>query len=105
MIKECPNAHKGCPWFDRPPSVPGATNGCFSDTDHIVPRRLATTALTRLFINSPENKQQLCREEHEAKSLAGDAPLPSREYMIESILQQKNLGILAVSRRIRKIIG
>ena len=105
MYTECPRAHEGCRWFDKEPRVPGAENGCFADTDHIVPQRLAAKGLARAFIQSRENKQQLCREEHEAKTADGDEPLPPRELMVESLRRQVGLGQVAMSRRLANIIG
>lgn len=95
MRGECEKAHEGCKYFET---------GCFSDTDHIVPQRLATTALTAVYIDLPANKQQMCREEHEAKTAAGDEPLPEREIMKKAIIQAHLLGEIALSRNKMKAI-
>lgn len=102
---ECPLANEGCKYFERP-SVPRGNqeNGCFSDRDHKVPQRLATTALATAYIYGPENLQQICRNEHDEKCKDGDDPLPSREAMIESVLRQSKMGKIVVSRSLRKQI-
>ena len=96
MIGECPTPRAECPYAAR--------EGCFSDTDHIVPRRLATTALTATYIDLPANKQQLCRWDHDQKTRNGDEPLPERAEMIEAIETAVTLGQIALSRRKRKAI-
>ena len=101
-IGECLVSHTECPWFNRPPKYKGAENGCFSDTDHIVPQRLSQTALSKLYIHSPENKQQLCREAHDNKTAEGDEPLPDRDTMLSSVLGQIATGELAVSKNIKR---
>lgn len=96
---ECTIASEECKYFNREP-IPGANkeNGCYSDKDHKVPQRLATTALSRAYIYSPDNLQQLCRQEHDEKCLEGDEPLPSREAMLESLRAQLKGGRLRLSR-------
>ncbi len=96
MIGECPNPRAECPYAAR--------EGCFSDTDHIVPQRLGTNALAATYIGLPVNKQQLCRWEHDQKTRNGDEPLPEREEMIEAIETAVALGQIALSRRKRKAI-
>lgn len=98
----CPLSNETCPWFSRPPQVKGAENGCFSDTDHIVPQRLATTALASLYIHSRENKQQICRSEHDEKTAQGDEPLPDRSIMLNRIMAQVASGDLVISRSIKR---
>jgi len=68
MAREaCPNPNRaGCPWQDR-------KDGCFSDSDHIIPQRLArrkgaTPAERQYIMTNPDNRQQLCRWEHEMKT-------------------------------------
>lgn len=96
MKGECPNPDPTCKWAER--------GGCFSDTDHIVPRRLATTALSAAYIDLQENKQQLCRREHEDKTAAGDEPLPDTETMRQAIVKAQALGELALGRRKMKAV-
>lgn len=96
MIGECPNPRPECPYAAR--------GGCFSDTDHIVPKRLAETTLAAVFIELPSNKQQLCRWDHEQKTASGDEPLPERHVMREAIETAVQLGEIALSRRKHKAI-
>lgn len=98
----CPITREDCLWFNRPSRVKGVENGCFSDLDHIVPQRLANTALASLYIYSPENKQQICRAEHDEKTAQGDEPLPDRESMLRSVMAQVATGDLSVSRQARR---
>lgn len=96
MIGECPNPRADCPYAAR--------KGCFSDTDHIVPKRLAKTTLAAVYVELPANKQQICRWEHEEKTANGDEPLPSRESMRTAIEIAQELGQIALSKRKRKAI-
>lgn len=96
MKTECPNRNPGCKYYEK---------GCFADTDHIVPRRLGGCALSRTYIELPDNKQQLCRAEHERKSRSGDAPLPSREHMREAIFAAEALGTIRLSKNKRRKIN
>lgn len=89
MIEGCQNAHAGCPYYQRRPRGPlrgKQYNGCFSDTDHTVPQRLArragATALERAYIYSEVNLVQMCRNEHDAKTEQGDQPLPDIWTMV-----------------------
>ena len=105
MYKECPFANEECKYFDKAPRVMGAENGCYSDLDHIVPKRLANTALASLYINSPDNKQQLCRDIHDEKTKEGDEPLPSREEMRDSLRNQIGRGAVRISKSQKKQAG
>jgi len=98
---ECEFRNEACPYYKRPIKK-GNESGCFSDRDHIVPQRLAQTGLATLYIYSPENYQQLCRLEHDKKTLEGDEPLPDQDYMKERIVAQIALGKLIVSGEIKK---
>lgn len=102
---ECPNANEECKYFHREP-IPKANkeNGCYSDKDHIVPQRLARTALSTAYIYSPDNIQQLCRSKHDDKCRDGDEPIPSRQEMLESLRTQIKQGRLILSRNTMKRI-
>lgn len=87
---ECPDPNKeGCPWQFR-------EGGCFADTDHIIPRFVgrqqptrAMRRLARLFIVLPENKQQLCRYEHDQKcheEMVAPPELPPADEMRRAIV-------------------
>lgn len=88
-IEACPNACPECPLYDRRPPKPlRATqeHGCYSDRDHIIPKFMGKGAikLVKRFIHSPENYQQLCRWEHNEKSiedLQNPPELPDVEFM------------------------
>lgn len=101
-LRICEQANADCPYYARPSRIKGVEHGCFSDQDHIVPQRLASTALATLFIQSPENKQQLCRSEHDKKTHEGDEPLPDRQTMLSSVMAQIASGELVVSRNIKR---
>lgn len=94
MITECPNAHEGCSYFNR--STPGRLtdtqeHGCFASTDHRTPKFMGkgATALVRNYIRSTDNQQQLCRDEHDQKTVEewGNHPkLPDDRYMIDALI-------------------
>lgn len=96
MRGECPDPIPECRYAER--------GGCFSDTDHIVPQRLATTALAAIYIDLPVNKQQLCRRIHDQKTAEGDEPLPDVEVMRKEIQLAHALGEIALSRRKMKAV-
>lgn len=105
--KPCPNANENCKYWGQapPPELRrlGQENGCYSDHDHIVPRRLGCTALAAFYIlHVPENQQQLCRAEHDIKTALGDAPLPSEEYMRDAIVLAEALGQVAITQNQRR---
>lgn len=87
MIRECPTPREDCPYYNLPPPPPlrGQEYGCYSDRDHIVPKRLGTTALARKYIRLPINMQQLCRWDHVEKTIRGDEPLPPYEVMDRAV--------------------
>lgn len=96
MRGECPNPKPECRY--------NQLGGCFSDTDHIVPRRLATTALNGVYIELPDNKQQICRDEHDQKTFEGDEPLPDVQTMRDAIFAAQSLGVVSLSRRKMKAV-
>jgi hypothetical protein len=98
MRGECTEPNKeGCPYAER-------KGGCFSDEDHIYPRRLGKTALENLFIQI--NTQQICRWEHEKKSKKEAEELPSREIIKEAVAQAIMNGEIYISEcKLEKIFG
>ena len=102
-IERCPNPLPDCPWFGRPtPKCLRSTqeHGCFSDLDHILPRFLGRTSLQRRFIERPENKQQLCRWEHDEKTFEDEnwpPILPDAKTMRQMLALRKESGIVEIS--------
>lgn len=97
MIEACPNAGlKNCPYRHKnPPSVlRGQPTGCYSNTDHIVPQRLArlphATELEKAYIYSDANKRQLCKWLHDIKNDNYDSgyPMPTVQEMIIALTVQ-----------------
>lgn len=95
-IGECPNSTPECKYFPN----------CFSDVDHVVPRRLmneaGATAMLGVYINHPVNKQQMCRREHDEKTHTEDpfAIAPPDLEMAQAVDNHPAL----ISRTHRKII-
>ena len=94
MIGPCPNPREDCPYYGRraPASLEGEqTHGCRADTDHILPRFVGKQAVSKLvknFIRSKANQQQICRWEHDKKSLEdlkNPPEIPSDRFMIDAI--------------------
>lgn len=112
-MKACPNPSFECPWFSRKTPAPlknTQEHGCFSDLDHKVPQRLAriagATALQKAYIlDSQDNRQQICRWEHEEKGAQGDDPMPSNEYMMQTLARELMQGIVDFSDKQKKQIG
>lgn len=95
MITGCPNPNPNCPYFNRntPSPLRGEqTHGCYADTDHVIPRFMGRIAgastLLKNYIRSKANQQQLCRWEHDQKTIDEqiDHPeIPSERFMIDAI--------------------
>lgn len=81
--RPCPNPEEACPYFtDR--------GSCFSDNHHLYwPRVDYRRGLEREFRELPENKQQLCRWEHDEIHATQEPPAkPSLEII------RRALGLL-----------
>jgi hypothetical protein len=78
MKGECPNNNTDCPYYET---------GCFSDTHHQMwPSDQFITPVERLFRELPENKEQLCRLEHDEIHATQEPPAkPRRTEMIQAI--------------------
>lgn len=93
--KPCPNAgREGCPYIDRP-------SGCYSDIDHVTPRRYRKLGwLIGKYIDTPENKERLCRWEHEKKTAEESLDLiPSTEFMLGAVRRAFDSGYLTLNKR------
>ena len=93
-ITPCPNPNPECPYFNRPtPSTlkDSQEHGCFASCDHIIPRfigRQATSALVKNYVRSKANQQQLCRWEHDKKTVEEwqtPPEIPPERVMIDAI--------------------
>ena len=100
MITPCPNACPECPLYTKKAPTPlrdKQEHGCFSDTDHIIPRfigRQATSALVKNYVRSKANQQQLCRWEHDKKTVEewqNPPELPTERFMIDAIKEARRL--------------
>ncbi len=85
----CPRAHEGCPFWDMPPVLKGADNGCRSNEHHIYKRdtakKLGTTAVE--FAALPRNRIQICQADHEEIEAEWGWPeFPPREVMKRIII-------------------
>ena len=108
-FERCPKANTDCKYYDKPPVVEGESSGCYSDRDHIYPKRIGKTAIEKAFSNLTENVEQRCRREHEERNArhdqgdTSDIPeFPSPEIMREAIALSKRLqyeGDIEVPRR------
>ena len=95
MITPCPFANEACPHYAKEPPAQlyvEQEHGCYSDTDHIVPqsmgRKKYASALLRNYIDTPANKVQKCRWEHDAKTnedIKVTPIVPSEQFMIDAI--------------------
>ena len=81
-LGECPNPNPDCKYFSAPPRFPDVDHGCFSDTDHIYGRAKGLGRIARRFCMLPENKRQICRNEHdEINATYVHLPLPDLDTM------------------------
>jgi len=81
-IGECPSPRPDCKYFPE----------CFSDEDHLIPKRLGRTALEKLYLTLPQYRVQICRDLHDERNARHDAgdlsdipPFPERVDMVEEI--------------------
>ena len=100
MRGACPNPNReGCP-------IAELRGGCFSDTDHLYPKRLGDTALSETFIELDINKLQRCRWEHQEKTLEETDELPREDFMRNCIRHAIDRGEITLSNnRMRRIFG
>lgn len=79
MRGECPNPQPDCRYAEL--------GGCFSDTHHLFyPRRDYRRPTERDFRELPENKEQLCRAEHDERHATELPPTkPSSAEMLGAI--------------------
>lgn len=100
-IKPCPHPQEGCPYFNHepPPQLKGQEHGCYSDVDHLVPKRFKKLGwLVGLYIETPTNKVQTCRWWHEDKTERETTNLiPPTEFMVESVLHAYDSGAIALN--------
>jgi len=82
MSKEqCPNPQPDCKYSPR----------CFSDTHHIYGRGRGMGKIATTFCELPENKQQICRQEHdEINATYVHLPLPDLDFMKDAIERFRN---------------
>ena len=88
MKTPCGKELEGCPYKER--------GKCYEDTDHKIPRYLgrqaSASALLKNYIRSDANKQQLCRYEHDQKSLEdlrNPPEIPDEKFMIDAIIKSR----------------
>lgn len=96
---ECPNPRPDCKYAPE----------CFSDNDHLIPRRLGATALKRAYLNLPQFQEQVCRREHEErnarhdKGLTDDIPeFPSKDEMRAAIRDAIESGEVSMPPSLQK---
>lgn len=101
-IEDCPNPQPDCKYWPE----------CFSDEDHLIPRRLGRTALRSAYLDLPEFKIQICRRLHDERNARHDAgdtsdipPFPSDNQMRARILDAVEEGIVYLSKRRERRLG
>lgn len=97
---DCPNPNPDCPYFERP-------GGCFSDQDHLYFPKSDYCGIVELeFRELPENKEQICRWEHEERNTPDKIPdKPPVDFMIGAVRTAFESGIIHLSVRKRKKLG
>lgn len=76
MYKPCPEANEECKYFP-----------CYMDEHHLYwPRKNYKSGVERAFRNLPENRQMLCRAEHDEVHATEPIPKkPSRNEMLQAL--------------------
>lgn len=93
---ECPSPQDDCPYMER--------GGCFSDEHHLYfPRVDYRDIMGSEFRNLPENKEQICRWEHEERHATQDPPeRPPREVMLGALATALSEGRIYLSKTKRR---
>lgn len=98
-IEDCPNPQPDCKYAPE----------CFSDNDHLIPRRLGDTALKRAYLNLPQFQEQICRRIHDernARHYRGDTSdipeFPSDNIMRAVILDAVEREEVSLSRTLER---
>ena len=75
MRRPCSSENEACPYYQE---------GCYEDVHHkLWPRRDYRRGLDRIFRNLPENKELLCRWEHDELHATQEPPEhPARTVML-----------------------
>lgn len=101
-IESCPNPQPDCKYAPE----------CFSDNDHIIPRRLGTTALERAYLELPQFQQQICRRLHDERNArhnrgdTSDIPeFPTQNIMRAVILDAVESGEISLSKTQERKLG
>lgn len=97
MRGECPNPRPDCPYAEL-------KGGCFSDEHHLFfPRVDYRGIIASEFRNLPENKEDICRWDHDEIHATTEPPeRPSREYMLGALVTALADGVLHLSNTKRK---
>lgn len=94
MKGECPNPRPDCPYSGE----------CFSDEHHLYfPRVDYHDIMGTEFRNLPENKEQICRWDHQERHEVEEPPeKPSREQMLGALATALSEGRIHLSKNKRK---
>lgn len=99
MRGECPTPRPECPYHNRP-------GGCFSDTHHLYyPGVDYSGIIDEEFRELPENKEQICRWEHDIKQVETPPEKPNRRYMLGRIATALAAGEIHLSKRKTRKLG
>lgn len=73
----CPESNEQCKYY-------ASEGGCYQNEHHLYwPRRDYTSSVERAFRQLPENKELICRAEHdELHATESPPPMPSRNEML-----------------------
>lgn len=91
MIGQCPSKHETCPYYNAKPKKTlrkqfGEKTGCYADVHHYqFPKRDYVTPIERAFREMPENKEQMCRWDHDLEHFEASPRKPSLEQMIVAL--------------------
>lgn len=99
---ECPDPQPDCKYAPE----------CFSDNDHLIPRRLGTSALKREYLRLPQHQEQVCRRLHDERNerhYRGDTsdipPFPDNAVMRDEIVDTAEKGLIRLTKSKRKKLG
>lgn len=81
-IEHCPQENEQCRYYD-------SALGCYASIHHLYwPRRDYKTSVEKEFRNLPQNKELMCRQEHDELHVTEQTPhKPKREEMLAAIAE------------------
>lgn len=88
-FEACPGANEDCKYFDT-------ERGCYQDEHHLYyPRKRYKSSVEKAFRQLPENREMLCRAEHD--EIHATEPIPHKPSRVEMVQALANVALQEAS--------